>query len=115
MYKWFFFDFCEQIFINYLLNTRGFFDNEFDDTMVKEINDRCKKYNDTNNNDKPESGSKNDDENDKDNDVDGERVENADAGKASKNDDNFNFEEFLKAENITDLLSVSFSNLHHHL
>lgn len=68
------------------------------------------KKNDTNNNDKAGDGNNtqpiNTNKNEKDLAVDGEQAENADAdSKPNKSDDDFNFDDFLKVENITDLLS----------
>lgn len=75
--------------------------------MIKQKN----KKNDTNNNDNAGDGDNTqpintNKKNEKDLAVDGEQAENADAdSKPHKSDDDFNFDDFLKVENITDLLS----------
>lgn len=72
-------------------------------------NNENDKSNDNNNNDKSggDEASQQDASNDKTNDCEPEDIEGANAeAKTNKKDDNFNFEDFLKAENITDLLSV---------
>lgn len=76
----------------------------------EKANDENDKSNDSNNNDKngSEEASQRDADTEKANDYEPEDIEVANAEpKPNKKDDNFNFEDFLKAENITDLLSVS--------
>lgn len=85
------------------------------DTENTKANDECGKANDDNNNDnndrsgkdaannhrEPNSG----DKTASNNDFDAEDLEVAES-KSNKKDDNFNFEDFLKGDNLTDLLAV---------
>lgn len=67
------------------------------------------KANDTNNNDKSGNDEANcrDTDSDKHNDLDPEDIEVANSDPKNKKDDNFNFEDFLKMDSLTELLSVS--------
>lgn len=82
-------------------------------------NDECENVNDDNNNDNNEKSGKdaatnhresNADNKSSNNDFDADDLEvmgTAAESKSNKKDDNFNFEDFLKVDNLTDLLAVS--------
>lgn len=76
-----------------------------------ETTNESEKPNDTNNNGKNhgEDAANHEQNETNKNKKDGDEVENAsgDSGKLNKKDDNFNFEDFLKVENIADFLSVN--------
>lgn len=74
---------------------------------VEKVNEENDKSNDNNNNDKSGNDEANHRDTEKTNDFEPEDIEVANAEpKPNKKDDNFNFEDFLKAENLTDLLTV---------
>lgn len=76
-----------------------------------EATNESDKPNDTNNNGKNhgEDAANHEQNETNKNKKDGDEVENAsgDSSKLNKKDDNFNFEDFLKVENIADFLSVN--------
>lgn len=86
--------------------TAGNYDSDTD-----KVNDECEKANDDNNNDNNDKSGKDAaaDKATSNNDFDAEDLEVAES-KSNKKDDNFNFEDFLKGDNLTDLLAVSALN-----
>lgn len=82
------------------------------DSDTDKANDESEKVNDDNNNDNDKSGNEDannhreSNANKAANDFDAEDLEVAES-KPNKKDDNFNFEDFLKGDNLTDLLAVS--------
>lgn len=80
------------------------------DSETEKTNEEVEKANDTNNNDKGGNEEANQEANvEKSNNYDAEEVDvNSAEAKPNKKDDNFNIEDFLKVENLTDFLSVGF-------